>query len=899
MGEVWRARDPRLGRDVALKVLPAAFVADAERLARFEREAKVLASLNHPHIGGIYGLEEAVAPDGGAVRALVLELVEGPTLADRIARGSIPIDEALPIARQIAEALEAAHEQGIIHRDLKPANVKVRPDGTVKVLDFGLAKALQPQLAAAESADLSHSPTLTLGGAATQMGVIVGTAAYMAPEQARGRSVDRRADIWAFGCVLFEMLSGRRAFAGADVSDTLAAVLRSAPEWEALPASTPRPIARLLRRCLEKTPEKRLRDIGDARLELEEALSVLTAGGEVSWPTARIAIRPPARAALVVLATAGSTLALGVLLGVLLGRGASRRTEAESAADALSRPTTHTAVNLPQSRPLALGTRYPFIGFERTALALSPNGRHLVYVGQEEDSTRLYHRDLTRPDDPRPIPGTEGALHAFFSPSSEELGFLTDDRVKKVALDGGASATLCRARAPGWGTWIEETIYFSHQLGAVLASVPATGGEPATLFDTVERFGRLGAVSSVLPDGRAVLVCLRPRGNSASNHAEIRVIGLDGRGEVTLPITGYAPRHVASGHLIFASAGSVLAAPFDLDSLKLLGDAVPVLDGVALESTSGILHAAFADNGTIAFVPGGDLATGRLAWVDRKGNGDFFEVADRIHGTFDLAADDRRFALQVADVRDYVSIWDAQIGGAGRDLPIPGTAGWPVWSPDGAALAVRSWTPERSELEPIIYEIASGATKDLPPVIVDSWVKPTRMGVFGSRPSRVGTLEVGSGEEPRWIREATSLGALGMIYASLSPDAAAIAYNSLEGTGRYQVWLERVDGGGRKQVSTDGGIEPVWCRDCGELFYRHRNRILASRVELASEVVAGDPREVFVAPDFVDTDGISFRVSSDGQKLYYVRRSKPPVRDRIHIVHNWFDELEAKAPRSP
>jgi eukaryotic-like serine/threonine-protein kinase len=265
MGEVWRAHDRRLDREVALKVLPEAFVADAERLARFEREARVLASLNHAHIGGIYGLEEA---DG--VKALVLELVEGPTLADRIARGPIPVDEALPIARQIAEALEAAHEQGIIHRDLKPANTKVKPEGTVKVLDFGLAKALEPQLAAGRT-DLSHSPTLTLGAAATQMGVILGTAAYMAPEQARGRPVDKRADIWAFGCVLYEMLAGRRAFAGEDVTDTLASVVRGEPDWDALPAAVPRRVRELLRRCLQKDPRARLRDIGDARLEIVAA----------------------------------------------------------------------------------------------------------------------------------------------------------------------------------------------------------------------------------------------------------------------------------------------------------------------------------------------------------------------------------------------------------------------------------------------------------------------------------------------------------------------------------------------------------------------------------------------------------------------------------------------------
>jgi Tol biopolymer transport system component len=888
MGEVWRARDTRLGREVALKVLPPAFALDPERMSRFGREARVLASLNHPHIGAIYGLEEA---DG--VKALVLELIEGETLADRIARGPIPLDEALPIARQIAAALEAAHEQGIVHRDLKPANVKVKPDGTVKVLDFGLAKALQPQVGSAQG-EPTHSPTIT---APTQKGVILGTAAYMAPEQARGAPVDRRADVWAFGCVLFEMLAGKRPFVGADVTDILAAVLRSEPVWESLPASTPPSILKLLRRCLQKTPANRLRDIGDARLEIEDAIAGLSVTTEVR-PFATTPVQSGGRLrAPVLFAGAVAALALGLLFGFLLwGRG-NRPSQIASTAAVPARPATRTEVRLPESAPLALGTLYPLIGFEGQALALSPDGRHLVYVGVADAGTVLYHRDLTQTASPRPIPGTDGAYYAFFSPTSGELGFLTEDRVKKTTLEGGAATTLCRARAPVIASWIDETIYFSDRQGQILASVPATGGESTALFDNTERVGGFGLVTSVLPDGRAALVSRWSQESISSDFAEIRVISLDGRDDETLPVSGYAARYVPTGHLLFARGGKLLAAPFDVARRQLTGEARPVLDGITVESVFGNVQVAFAANGMVAFVPGGDLAAGRLAWVDRGGRGDFLGVAERVYGPFDVAPDDRRFAIQVADVRDYVSIWDAGVGGAGRDLASPASVGWPLWSPDGNALALSTWSPDRAASELLIQDLKSGATeKLLDDVYAHSWVEPGWVGVYRRRPSQVGVMNLAKREDDRWVRADPTGGSLGVSGAALSPDAAWIAYWSLEGTGKYQVWIERVDGADRRQVSTDGGLETLWCRKCGELFYRQGNRVLASRIDLEPGIVVGDPVQVFAAPDFVDSRGVSYRVSSDGQRLYYVRRTEPPVRDRIQIIHNWFDELEHLVP---
>ncbi|HUF75951.1 MAG TPA: serine/threonine-protein kinase, partial [Longimicrobiales bacterium] len=811
MGEVWRARDTRLDRDVALKVLPEAFVADPERLARFEREAKVLASLNHPHIGGIHGLEEA---DG--TKALVLELVEGPTLADRIAQGPSPVDEALPSASQITEALEAAHELGIIHRDLKPANIKVRPDGTVKVLDFGLAKALEPPSA---GADLSQSPTLSLSAAATRMGVILGTAAYMAPEQARGHPVDKRADIWAFGCVLYEMLAGKRAFAGSDVTDTLASVLRSEPDWKALPASTPAPIVVLLRRCLDKSPRNRLHDVADARIELADAIA-----GYPEAPRLAAGIGEPAttavartRGALVISGISALALVVGLVSGLALGRAGDRDSVVDS--QPAPHPPTRTAVELPPSALLAIGTQYPLIGFEPSAVTLSPDGRHLVYVGQAEHGTQLYHHDLTRFEDPVAIAGTEGALYAFFSPSSSELGFVTENRIRKVPLSGGAATTLCRAATPILATWIDDTIYFSENQGRALASVPAAGGEPSRVFDTSTRLQRRGVVSSVLPGGRAALVSVESAGSSSSDYAAIWVVSLEGKDDKPLSTTGFDARWLPSGHLVFVRGERLLAAPFDLDRLELRSEPVPVLDGLALESIFGNVHAAFSENGIVAFVPGRDLAPGRLAWVDRQGNEGFLGVPERIYGVFDITADDRRFALQVADARDHVWIWDEERGG--RVLASSASTGWPVWSPDGQALIYKSRSPDDAAVLLVRHELESGSVQPLLSFgdgdgSANSWVLPGSVGVTVLGKG-VGVVSARTPGEPAWVEQIESGGSLEVWGAALAPGGEWMAYGSEKGPGRIEIWLEDVAGETRRQVSTDGGLEPVWCRECGEL----------------------------------------------------------------------------------
>src|SRR5262245_8957858 len=417
MGEVYRAHDTKLERDVALKVLPTAFALDPDRLARFRREAQVLASLNHPHIASIFGLEES--PSG---IALVLELVDGLTLADRLVHGPLPLDEAWPIARQIAEALEAAHDHGIIHRDLKPANIKVRADGLVKVLDFGLAKALA-STSSDVSTEASHSPTL-ISPAATRMGVIMGTAAYMSPEQARGKTVDKRADVWAFGCVLYEMRVGARPFAGDDVSQTIARVIEREPDWDALSRVAPSSIVRIVRRCLQKDVTQRCRDIGDVRLELLDA---------VTQPERRDAVESGRRFRTSTLALLASALVLGVLAGSLLT--AFLRGPAPTPTETAVRVSTE--ISVPPDALLALDAAAANIGYDSTLLDLSPDGRTLVWVGSSPDgNVRLFARGFDS-FEVRPLAGTEGALHPFFSPDGRSLGFLTNDKLKTYSFVSG------------------------------------------------------------------------------------------------------------------------------------------------------------------------------------------------------------------------------------------------------------------------------------------------------------------------------------------------------------------------------------------------------------------------------------------------------------------------------
>ena len=649
MGQVYQATDTTFNRDVALKVLPDAFTADPARLARFEREAKVLASLNHPNIGAIYGLEKS-----GDTRALVLELIEGPTLADRIAQGPIPVDEALPIAKQIAEALEAAHEAGVIHRDLKPANIKVREDGTVKVLDFGLAKALDTT----PEGDPSQSPTLT--AAATQMGVIMGTAAYMSPEQARGKPVDRRADIWAFGCVLFEMLTGLRPFQGEDVSLTLAAVMTFEPDLALLPETLSPTLKTYLIRCLAKDPKERLRDIGDVRLAMKGAFETPASAPSVGTATPQPSVwqRP-----VPLLLGAGLLVAISGLAVWSVTRSGPPTVQ----------PTKRFVITQPASNAIAQG-------FPGHHVALSPDGRTLVYVGANDGVRQLFRRSMDQLE-VIPLRDTENAIAPSFSLNGEWVTFIAGlgGPLVKVSLAGGSALTIMQhpdARARTWGP--DDTIVFG-TFGSGLSRVSANAGDPEPLTTPAEE-GESHREPHFLPDVGALLFVVRSQSGDGD---QLAVYSFETGEWHELSLEGARP-HYSLGHIMFSREDALWAVPFEVDRLALTGDAFLVLEGV---TSSGATQFDVARDGTLVYVPEGTLGAGdarTLTWVDREGISTPLKEERLPYRNPRFSPDGRRLLLQIRDEgASHIWVQDVERGTL-TPLTFEGAFnGLPIWSPDG------------------------------------------------------------------------------------------------------------------------------------------------------------------------------------------------------------------------
>ena len=670
MGEVYQARDTKLDRDVALKVLPAAFTSDPDRLARFEREAKVLASLNHPNIGSIYGLEEAEG-----VKALVLELVEGPTLADRIKQGPIPIDEALPIAKQIAEALEAAHEQGVIHRDLKPANVKVKDDGTVKVLDFGLAKAFQPD---ASDPAASAFPTISLTAAATQMGMVIGTAAYMAPEQAKGKVVDKRADVWAFGCVLFEMLTGRRVFEAGDVSEVLALVLVKDADLTRVPTEVPDGVRTLLGRCLTKEPKDRLRDIGEARVSLRAASGAAPAPGTGSARSvaAELSAAAQPQAATgrrsLVTAIAGSVVVTALVSGFA---GWSLR-------PAELREVSRFSYEIPSDTPLRVRTR--------SVIAVSPDGRRFVYNSAEG----LHVKSMDQLDS-QLLPGTEATLGLpFFSPDGQSVGFIQLPQLKRISLSGGAPVVIAELSSrPASANWAADgTILFADYEG--IQRVPATGGSPELIVAAGE--GELFDGPQLLPGNDTLLFSVAAGGAGNPDRWDtgtVTVQSLSTGERVDLIAGGSDARYIPTGHLVYALDDGLFGVAFDLDSLTVLGGPVSLVEGVARATgdRGASANYAVADNGTLFYLSGGGEANSPLAWVDRNGAGDVVDtVPPNVYESPRLSLDDERL-LVVADGDAW--IYDLESGREGRVTSNGQTMNYAGWTPSGDAVAYTASGP--------------------------------------------------------------------------------------------------------------------------------------------------------------------------------------------------------------
>jgi hypothetical protein len=879
MGEVYRARDTRLGREVALKILPDAFATDSARLARFTREAQTLAALNHPNIAHIHGLEES-----GGVRALVMELVEGDDLAQRLARGPIPLDETLPIAKQIAEALEAAHEQGIIHRDLKPANIKARGDGTVKVLDFGLAKAAQ--VATHASPDLANSPTLTSPAMMTGVGVILGTAAYMSPEQAKGRTADQRSDIWAFGCVLYEMLTGKRAFEGEDVSTALAKVIEREPDWRALPTTTAVPIRRLLRRCLEKDPKQRLQSIGDARLDINDALTAPS--DEAASLASAVAPQSARKRKLHAVAAIAVVVAL-IGLAVLGTRWLTQ--PRPHAAPAVTRVT----LTLPAEAPFS--TSGPWTA---TNVAIAPAGLSVVYVGNTRDGSQLFTRSLDR-FDIAAIAGSEGALNPFFSADGEWIGFFAGGKLKKVRLDGGPPTTICDASFGFGATWTDDgTIIFAGLLGGGLSRVSADGGQPRP-------FTHLGAGEQShrwpawVPASREVLFAVAPAVTSWAA-AHIAIQSLDSDAHRSLLASGTAPRYAPTGHIVFARAGALYAVGLDRARWATVGSPIPVVQGVMMDSLGGRAQYGLSTTGTLVLLPGGAEDVHRnLIWVQRNGGIQTLPVQPRAFERPRISPNGRQVALTIRD--DNADVWVLTLdrGTLTRITQESGEDESAVWSPDGKRV---TYSSSRGAFRLTFWKNADGSgTEDqlFAPETHQHLVTWTPDGRFlltdENEPSELfeRSLDQKSVARPYLHTPFYKRG------AQLSPEGHFIAYTTDE-SGRDEVYIQG-SAGGRWQISAGGGAEPMWARSGHELFYRNGRKMLVVDVQTAATFRAGSPRVLFEGQyASVPWGEADYDVSPDDQRLLMIKAAtalepaSTATPSSMVLVLNWFEELKTRVP---
>jgi serine/threonine protein kinase len=859
MGEVYRAHDSRLRRDVAIKV-------SAERFSeRFEKEARAIASLNHPNVCTLHD----VGPN-----YLVMELVEGETLADRIKQGAIPLDEALAIAKQIVGALEAAHEKGITHRDLKPGNIILKPDGTVKVLDFGLAK-----MGGTPTAQSEHSPTLTIG--ATQAGVILGTAAYMAPEQARGREVDRRADIWAFGVVLYEMVTGQKLFKGEDLSDTLASVIKEQPRLDRVPAK----VQRLLRSCLEKDPKQRLQAIGDWRLLLEE-------------PTAPVDTANPSRSRL--------GLATGIAAGLFLltTLGVSFVHFREHPAD---RPLVRLDVDLGADVSLLpLTAARSALG---SSVAISPDGMRLVYASGTP--TKLFTRRLDQ-SKATELPGTQGASAPFFSPDGQWIGFAAGDRLAKISVEGGAVVPLGDVGIIFESSWGEDGSIFLSALGKGLMRLREGGGAPETIAALGNGEIRF-SFPQLLPGGKAVLFAAYTNFNADA--ASIEVMTLADYHRKTVSRGGSFPRYLATsngaGYLVYLNKATVFAVPFDLDKLETRGTALPILDDVASSGVLGTAQLSFSRTGTLVYRKGGgDSGLFTVAWLDSSGKTQPLLAKPGIYGRPSLSPDGQRLALEVAEGPGTdIWVYDPKRNTMTRSS-FTGAAMGPVWSPDGRYIAFRtvgagtsvirsdgagkaqpltqsnniqfpwSFTPDGKRMS--LIELDSKTSYDL-------WTVPIESDGAGLRAGKPEVFLQTPADERS---------------PALSPDGRWLAYSSNE-SGTSQIYVRAFpDKGGKWQISNGGGAYPMWSRAGHDLFFETLdNHIMAAAYTVQGDSFVADKVRMWSEQQLGGAVGSvrNIDLAPDGKRIVALMpatESKGAQEAQNHVVfiENFFDELRRKVP---
>ncbi len=862
MGEVYRARDTRLGREVALKVLPRRFAADPVKHARFDREARLLASLNHPHIAAIYDVEEH---DG--VVALVLELVEGPTLSDEIALGRVDLDRALVISAEIAQALAAAHARGIVHRDLKPANIKLSAGGSVKVLDFGIAKALS-----SDARELGRGSDLPTGSITREhaAGGVPGTAPYVSPEHARGLETDHRSDIWAFGCVVYELLTGTRAFDGATTTEIIARVLERDPDFSKLPADTPPSLRRLVERALRKDPARRLGFIGDALIEIEDARAE-RAAGPAEAPA-------PSRSTRSVVFVGGLALALGLAAGAAIMGWRFEPAPTEPA---------FLAVPVVETDDLVAG--------EAPGLAISPDGRTVVYRAWRDGVIQLIRRSLVT-GVAEPVPGSVDSSGPFFSPDGEWLGFSTQSHIMKIASDGG-QATAVTASAGGarasWGAG--DAIVYSADAGRGIYVVPASGGEPRLVASPDESAGHLSYQSpDPLPDGRHALVTVR-----FADRQQVGVVDLQS-GQVTPLTDGRQPRYASTGHVIFAREDALWSAPFDADALAFRADPVPVVGDLERGSLNGTSHFDVSDTGALVYMPGRvalDLRT--PVWIGPDGTETAVPVEARAYTRATLSPDGTRIALAEANPENR-DIWIYDIG---RDTLMrlttdPATDTAPIWSPDGRRIAFRS---ERdggglfltaADGAGTVTRLTSATGPSRPAHTPYAFTPDGLALLFTELRSYAdqGIAVVKLDEAPA----STVLldGPYAETRPALSPDGAWLAYQSDE-TGRYEIYVRPYPdvNRSRTQVSTRGGTSARWRSDGRAVIFHDGNSMMMAPVTPGEPFVVGPAEVVFEASRYNDRLGPLYDIAPDGERFLFLREGGPEGvagrRDDLRLIQRW------------
>jgi Tol biopolymer transport system component len=882
MGEVYRATDTNLKRQVALKVLPASVAGDADRLARFQREAEVLAALNHPHIAHIHGIERS---DGQT--ALVMELVEGEDLSLRLARGALPLDEALRVARQMAEALEAAHEQGIIHRDLKPANVKVRADGTVKVFDFGLAKAIESGVGTRESSvgkALANSPTIT-SPAMTRAGIILGTAAYMSPEQARGAPVDRRTDVWAFGCVLFEMLAGRHVFGGTStVSDAIAAVLKGEPDWNALPAHTPPHIRSLLKRCLEKDVRHRLRDIGDAGLLLGDSANL----GEAAGPEPHAVRSAPSRW-ITRAAVAGWVVA--AILAITFAAWIAGEFRAAPAS-----PAAPLRLALPLASQAMAGNSNLLQSFD-----ISSDGTRFVYMGRDSTGSSLYLQDLVS-GELKPLTDTAGAWAPAFSPDGSAIAFASGSTIKLLRFDGGLPRDVAPVeRARHWAWTDADHIVVAGADG--LKQIPVNGGGQQQLAPLVTGEAVFSSVVA-LPGGAYLVASRATDGTDDTSRVSVVVPGEVER--LVVAERGGSPTFVAGGepglgHIVYADAGRLIALPFDAARRVAKGGAVPIVENVAMRANGDLADYAVSSTGTLVFR---DASLHELVSIDR-GTGAIRPLSANLRrfALPRLSPDGKWLAMEIQDSPHQVWMLDIE-----RDVLVPLTTESTgshnfAWAPDGSSILYTThvippqlgWIRTNGSGQGEKLTMTSDSR-----VFVHHWSRDGRLAlrVEGVPNDRVMTVRLEDGTPPTVAGSPVSIA--NGIPGSFSPDGSWLAYCDCDASGDRppNVFIQHLESGTRHQVSTDGGVEPVWAASGRELFFRVGRRMMA--VPLAfdgTSVRIGSPQTIFEG-DYPEWSGANYDVSADGKQFIIVRTASASART-LSARLNWTTELARLAPIQP